>query len=369
MNRAFRYNNFDLIRLIAAVQVAYCHSLGHLKVEHTSFLTEIVALIPGVPISFFVSGYLISKSYENNSLLREYAQNRILRIYPALIACTFVAVLSVFLSGYFAHRAINVFHFIAWIAGQITFVQFYNPDFMREFGTGVLNGSLWTITVELQFYVLVPLIYWVFGLKSKSRTRQNIILAVLVFVFMAINIVHSKLNGYRDTLPFKLWDVSFLPWFYMFLVGVVVQKNFEQIYRLLRGKVLLFLLTYLFATYLTCNYFGWHVGNDIGPLLFFLLVLMVFSFAYSFPTLSGSMLRKNDISYGVYIYHMPVVNLFIYYGYTSNGWLAALVVLLTIIAASISWKLVEQHALKLKKHPLNPFQANKSFQPTGEAHR
>lgn len=47
----------------------------------------------------------------------------------------------------------------------MSFVQFYNPDWLRGFGTGVLNGSLWSIPVELQYYVLLPFLigsteYW-----------------------------------------------------------------------------------------------------------------------------------------------------------------------------------------------------------------
>ena len=159
MKDSFKINNFDLIRLIAALQVAFHHSLAYLKIEHKYFLVEISALFPGVPIFFFVSGFLISKSYENNSVIREYAQNRILRIYPALIVCTFMALLSVWLTGYFTNIKTSIVQVVIWIAGQISFVQFYSPHFMEGFGTGILNGSLWTITVELQFYTLV-LDFW-----------------------------------------------------------------------------------------------------------------------------------------------------------------------------------------------------------------
>ncbi len=54
--------------------------------------------------------------------------------------------------------------FWAWLAGQVSFLQFFNPEQFRGFGIGVANGALWTITVELQFYVFIPLLYaTVFG--------------------------------------------------------------------------------------------------------------------------------------------------------------------------------------------------------------
>ncbi len=160
MQNLFRVNNFNIIRLIAALQVAILHTMSHLEVEHTSsVMLSISSYFPGVPIFFFVSGFLISKSYENNSLIKEYASNRILRIYPALVICTFVAIFSIYLTGYLENRNFSTIEFVLWLVGQISFFQFYNPEFMREFGTGVMNGSLWTISVELQFYLMVPIIY------------------------------------------------------------------------------------------------------------------------------------------------------------------------------------------------------------------
>lgn len=343
MKDIFRVNNFDLIRLIAALQVAFFHSSHHLKTEYPSFLRDIVTLFPGVPIFFFVSGFLISKSYENNSVIMEYSRNRILRIYPALIVCTFMALLSVSLTGYLAQTNATLFQIMIWIAGQISFVQFYNPDFMRGFGNGVLNGSLWTITVELQFYVLVPVLYWIFSYAKNSKIRQNTTLIILVFLFMSLNIIHHQLHGqYSDKFLYKLWGVSFFPWFYMFLVGLFFQRNFKWIYRILHGKFFFILLIYISSAYFVRSYFGWAISNKINVLSYFLLATLVFSFSYSVPTLGKFILRKNDISYGVYIYHIPIINLFIYYGFVSNMSVQLLALALTTIAASISWMFIER---------------------------
>ena len=49
---------------------------------------DVTSLFLGVPVFFSISGFLISKSYENNRVVREFALNRILRIYPALVAAS-----------------------------------------------------------------------------------------------------------------------------------------------------------------------------------------------------------------------------------------------------------------------------------------
>ena len=126
--------------------------------------------MPGVPIFFFVSGFLISRSYESNSEARASThRNRGLRIYPALIVCTALSLLSVAGDWVTSRRSSSPSATSSHGSlGQITIFQFYGPVFMRAFGTGVLNGSLWTISVELQFYVLIPLLSWVLRTIERS---------------------------------------------------------------------------------------------------------------------------------------------------------------------------------------------------------
>jgi len=352
--KLFRVNNFDLIRLIAALQVAIYHLLAHLKIGHTSsIILNILSYFPGVPIFFFVSGFLISKSYENNSLIKEYASNRILRIYPALIICTFVTLLSVYLTGYFENRDFSTMKFVLWVASQISFFQFYNPDFMREFGTGVMNGSLWTISVELQFYFMVPLLYYIFRLAKPNNKNRKLL--ILIFIFMLFHVGKYILNDTSENnIIFKLFGVSFIPWIWMFLVGVLFQKNFVTLHKILSGKVLYILACYLIILFYSTKYLGWRLGNGINPVLYILLAVLLFSFAYSFPLLSQKLLKRNDISYGVYIYHIPVVNLLIYYGYTGKTLYLFIAIIVTIFLAGLSWIIIEKNSMKLKKHPMKP---------------
>lgn len=363
MKKIFKVNNFDIIRLIAAFQVAIQHIVYHLEVEHVApTIFKLLNLFPGVPVFFFISGFLISKSYENNPIITEYAKNRILRIYPALIICTVLAALSVYLSAYFSKTHAGVSEIVILILGQISIFQFYNPNFMRAFGTGVLNGSLWTITVELQFYIVIPILYWIFGL-AKPTNKSNTKIVLLILFFMVFHIArYHFIKEYKENLLFKLWGVSFFPWIYMFLVGVLFQKNFSTLYRLLSGKVLYVLPVYLVCSYFLVHYFGWEIGigNGINPVLFFLLAILIFSFAYSYSALSSNIFKGNDISYGVYIYHIPVVNLLIYYGYITNAsYVFVAIVVITLIAIA-SWLLIEKPSMKLKKHPLNPLESMRS---------
>lgn len=353
MKDTFRTNNFDLIRLLAALQVAVNHSFFYLQIDrNNSLLLWLSTFFPGVPVFFFISGFLISRSFETNPTLQEYSLNRVLRIYPALVACTIIGLFSVYLTGYLESKGISLIEYLVWITGQLTIIQFYNPEFMRDFGTGVLNGSLWTISVELQFYIITPLIYWIFKLR---RSDKNLVLSILILLFMLFHVLKYTIpESFSESFLVKLYGVSFIPWIYMFLLGVLFQKNFAALHRLLSGKVLFLLPAYLLLSYVSRRFLGWPLGNEVHPLLFLLLAATIFSAAFSFPTLSGRIFKGNDISYGIYIYHIPIINLFLYYGLTADISYFYLTITLTAVLASLSWLLVEKQCIRLKRHPLNP---------------
>ena len=153
-------NNFDLVRLFAASQVLLFHALLYLGPVGYEFGWPSKAwdFIPGVPIFFFVSGYLISEAYDRSGNIYGFFRNRGLRIFPGLWLCFVVSVLSVSLTGFFWIADFSVADFAIWAFAQLSIGQAYNPDFMRNYGVGNLNGSLWTIGVEIQLYLLMPVL-------------------------------------------------------------------------------------------------------------------------------------------------------------------------------------------------------------------
>ncbi len=352
----FRNNNFNLLRLIAASQVVVGHIIEIMQVHPSGVISSFLRLLhlfPGVPIFFFISGFLISKSFENNHRLIEYIQNRVLRLYPALIACVSLSFVLIAVSGYMAETNAGTGEWIKLYLAKISFLQFYNPDFMRSYGDGVLNGSLWTITVELQFYILVPIIYYMFRLYN-GQSKINYKLLFLILVFFLANRIFSYTPGtFHDEIWFKLIRVSFIPWFYMFLIGVFFQKNFSIFHRLLADRFILVIVLYMASGYLIFKS-NVPLGNNINPIVFLLLTLVIFSFAYSYPYMSRKFLKGNDISYGTYIYHMPIINFLLYLGFKHNIIAAIAAFSLTYLVAIASWKLIERRSLALKRHPLNP---------------
>jgi peptidoglycan/LPS O-acetylase OafA/YrhL len=92
--------------------------------------------------------------------------------------------------------------------------------------------------------------------------------------------------------------------------------------------------------------FSW--GNKINFIGYLLLSALTIKIAFTKPHLSDTYLKRNDISYGIYIYHMPITNFLIYnnfYGFV--GFVIALFA--TITMSYMSWRLIEKPSLGLKK--------------------
>lgn len=349
----FSKNNFDLIRLFAATQVAVCHSIDIMSHEHVhAAVIRVLELFPGVPIFFFISGFLISKAYERNPELKVYAKNRALRIFPGLHVCLIVNLLLIAATGYFALVGAGFFDILVLYLAKGSILQFYNPDFMRQFGDGVLNGSLWTVCVELQFYFLIPLLY--LTLLGKSRARNAVVLLVLIGLSFATNrLLYALQLDYAETVHWKLLRVSFLPWLCMFLAGVLAQQNFDRLQAILTSRFLIVGL----AVYIPLAYFlqlsGVRFDNGMNPLIGVPVFALVMAAAYVKPHVADSLLHKNDISYGVYIYHMVVVNMFLYYGYQGQLVMPLAACAISILLAYASWMLVEKPSLRRKEKSLH----------------
>jgi peptidoglycan/LPS O-acetylase OafA/YrhL len=352
---SIRPNNFDLIRLLAALQVVFVHGVEHLGLRGgLGGISEVSLLIlnafPGVPIFFVISGFLISRSYERDSNVVNYTWNRVLRIYPALWACFGVSIVSILLCSPQLLVSAGVVDFFVWAMAQLSIAQFYNPAFLRAYGVGVLNGSLWTIPVELQFYCAVPLLYLVLGLRLKGR---NLTLIWITIFFLAFSVIYrERIETYLPAIARKMIDVSMFPYFWMFLVGVNAQRNWQRIERFFEGRFLIWLAIYCVGLVVLYKSGLGVTGNNQNPIAVFLLIGVVLSIAFSFRTLSERAMRGNDLSYGFYIYHMIVVNFLLTLGFRGELWHLFLVVCVTGFLAYASWVLVESRAFarKQKKH-------------------
>lgn len=333
-------NNFTLLRLIAAYAVLVAHSYD-LSLGHSGG-NPINRLIVGwwgwglgtsaVAAFFVMSGFLVGASYLHRQNLFAFIEARGLRIFPGLIVAVIFCALIVGpwatvlpVADYLSHPQLWSFigHNITLFGGASYRLPGVFADNPWAWG---VNGSLWTLPLELYMYCMVAILGVSGILKSRLAFNMTAILAC-VFLFALtkrwINI---------GPLPFR-----HAPLVMAYLSGVFfyINRGAIPINKWMPGLVIL-LMVLLHGTEL------WSLVKIFGYsyLVLFLALL---------PSVRGVDLdRWGDISYGVYIYAFPVQQLVIKYISQSPLVVLAYASVITMILAIASWRWVESPALKLK---------------------
>jgi len=257
------------------------------------------------------------------------------------------------LYAYILNKNIPYLSLALWSLMQASFLPQWNPEFLDWYGIGVVNGSLWTIPVELGFYLFLPIVYVISKKTLISLNKVFLGLLFLSFIVFQIIIIAIPTSSLQ-LLVMKLLGFTPIPWFWMFCSGVLVQRYMKIIYPLIVNKMHFFVLLFLCVSLIGDKFdtpilFG--TSNELGLINWLSLSLLVLSFGYSSPWISDKILKRNDVSYGIYIYHMPIFNCIISLGLIGNlGLLSGL--LLTVLFAIFSWQFIEKPFLQKRKNTI-----------------
>lgn len=312
------------------MEVMYDHTREHLFLDMPDGLNFLFHFFVGVPIFFMLSGYLIWQSAGRSSNYFVYLKKRFWRIYPELwvaVAIEIIAILILY------QQSIDYPRLGLFIIGQATIFQFWTPDFLRGYGCGCPNGALWTICVLIQFYFLAYLLYkWLHG-------KKTILWGVSILATIAVSIFTPFVQEWLGNIGGKLYGVTIIPFLWMFLLAAFYSEKKEIILPLLKNCWPYLLLMLLIVRVLHVDF---HAGyNAMDSVLLFSGLL---GLAYDAPNVNV----KKDVSYGIYIYHMTVVNILISFDVMYNKWLMVLVVGLTLLIAYLSTETVGKWSLRMK---------------------
>lgn len=275
---------------------------------------------------FAVSGYLIAASRVRGGF-GAFLAARVLRIYPAFLVCLlavgFIAApLSTALTpgswtpsagaSYVVHNALLKIE-ANTVGGTIPHAP-YGPAW---------NGSLWTLFYEFLCYLLIGVL-----LSLPQRWRGPVVAAAF-----AVTAVGGQLTVHRTGTV-----ADFLSLAPVFLAGSLLY--------LYRDKVPVAWPLGVAALVLTPLAGELNVVSSIGAPV---IVYAVFWLGIVLPLQKVG--KRNDISYGVYIYAYPVQQLVAAAGWNRHGvgLYIVLSILLTLPLAAASWFAVERPALELKK--------------------
>ena len=332
-------NNFNFLRIFAAILVAITHSYaitGHAGTEflHTLSHGKFYLSSVGLYIFFFTSGYLVSLSAVNSKSPWQFLKKRILRIYPALIILT---VFSVFVAGplltkfslknYFADG--NTWQYL-WTASGFK-IRFMLPGVFEQhqFHMAGFNGSLWSLALELELYTLL-FVLLVTGLVKNKKWIMVILTALLMtcLILSTIDVQTALLPNEKGLLLAAT-----------FLFGAILQSGFIPKKYFLPLFALSALMVFLKVLGIL------PIDILIDEVFFFSIATYFIAFTKLF-----SIKIKNDISYGVYIYTFPLQQMFFQFsGFNQSVIINLLLSLIcSTILALVSWLYIEKPALKYK---------------------
>jgi peptidoglycan/LPS O-acetylase OafA/YrhL len=334
-----RIDALDVLRGLAALWVFLYHLWNLLYPDHTTqyeaarltgreswaYLVSFFTLqygYFGVTIFFVVSGFCIhlpqarrhAKTGRDEMRLGTFFRRRFWRLYPAYFMCLLVASLGYgtmlwtdhfFRTGTTSPPAglAQVFG-LEWIPVSALFLQPFVP------AANSLNGPLWTLVLEVQFYLCYPLLLWL-----TRRLGMGVVGAVL----LACEVVFLDHPAWKDQVllgRYFEWYLGFLAaeWF--------VRRRLQGIWPSAGFWCSLGLGLVMLTTFV-----GWlHPYGDLAMALTTVVGISVLMNPSRAPTSASprfvflwkSLLGVGAFSYSLYLLHIPLLRLV----YAGNRFLA-----------------------------------------------
>jgi len=301
---AARFPLFDVMRLILALEVFLI-----LHEPTKTFLIEghVWTPFPPVPCFLAISGFLVLRSLERVGNYRDFIKRRALRIVPALIASLLLYVIL------FGPSTIVANLIVYGTAGFVV------PQ------KGFRNGALWSLTVEEAEYVLMAVMFALGAYKQKWP----------IWIWLAAMIaLRAAVSGNPDLYG------RYMPVLIAFPAGSLV-----YIYRDKVARVNPWIITALLVAAVVHPWWGYHFRELANSLIAITpaLVVAFCAFGPSFP-----IPKFPDLSYSIYIYHLPVIQ---WFGLRVPDAGTPVHFAVVIVLSIVSWYAIEAPALRLKEKP------------------
>jgi peptidoglycan/LPS O-acetylase OafA/YrhL len=332
-----RENNFNILRLLLALSVVVVHTAELSQRVEIAKISRYFSSILAVDSFFIVSGFLIFMSYESSSSLGSYISKRFRRIAPAyIVVILFWAIFLYFISTKSFGEYFSM-EFWGYIISNLTTLNFLHPTIDGIFEDNYIssiNGALWTIKIEVAFYLLVPIIIYLFS--KFNKLTLIFIIYILAILYSLLMVYLSDSSGSSIFLKLEKQIPSQLAFF---ISGAFLYYYYEIFSR---NSLLLFILSSLLL-------YIHHFITPIYPLYPITLAIVIIYFATQSRYLFDFG-RYWDISYGLYIWHFPTIQLFVYYHLFDNLAIGIpLLVATLLLVSSLSWSLIEKRFLS--KYP------------------
>lgn len=330
LGRQGRMPGLDALRGIAALMVVIYHYTARYPEVVAPHSEGLLFSFPyasiGVQVFFAISGFVIFMTLERCRSGRDFFVSRFARLYPPFVACMLLTSGVTFASG-FNPRGLHggdVLLNLPMVVGLLDRVY--------------VDGSYWTLTCEISFYVLIAAFFYMIQRRvlgrnegSFDRVKGNPLL-IGVALWMVVTVLG---RSYADDM-YTRWSLAFnFMYGHLFVVGIAV-------YGLTKGRLLVPLLLLAMAVLAgampvlgqfsigaAIKFFG------IGVLVWIAAHLQMQGRVAALAAFLGG------ISYSLYLLHQMIGYLLIY-KLEAAGMGASLAVLLTTAAMMVLAYLVRR---------------------------
>jgi peptidoglycan/LPS O-acetylase OafA/YrhL len=321
-------NNFNLLRLVFALFVVVYHLVVLSAAAGWSHLEAPLSLLAviGVQGFFVLSGFLVYASLDRSASIGLYAEKRFRRLYPAYAVVVIVCAAAGY--AFSAEARANPLAVGEYLGWNLVFANFMAPELPGVFANNPMteiNGALWTLKIEVMFYLVLPVLAWL--LRVFGRAHWLLMIAIYAgaeaWRYLLADMGQVEL---ARQLPGQM---SF------FITGMAL-------YRLSLAGTRMHIAGLAGAVLLTASL----LVDVLEPARALGLGLAAIWIASGWPRLPDAA-RFGDLSYGVYIVHFPIIQTVVALGLFAAPWTGAgLSLAAALVAALLLWYLVEKPALR-----------------------
>lgn len=349
-----RLPNLDPLRFFLATFVILFHLPQLCRNQGLPYFDEWAIFHRGseaVYLFFTLSGFLIIRliyleKEEGRFSIKRFYTRRILRIFPL-----YYLVLAFGLLFYnFILPIIGIPFEINYELWQgILLCTFFLPNvFSSLYEPGGILEILWSIGIEEQFYLLIaPLLFYI---------PRNRILLVLAGIAVGYFIIFH----WNSLYLLRQFQMVFFFLFTGGIVSILEQKKLLEFFK--KSRVWPVLFSLLTLCYFTTNWLitdSYWFNNLFLSLLFPMFLHSLAFNSGSFRITNKALIHLGNISYGIYMYHVIILNFVVFLflkwnpsekiGETSTILLINLFTIgLTIVISHFSFRYFESYFLKLK---------------------
>lgn len=308
----------------------------------------------GVDLFFVISGFVIALSIllgmersGSPGFVRDYARHRLARIVPLYYLTSLLLITCIAPQDFWLHTSKMRFE------NALTHLLFIHNWFQPY--AGAINGAAWTLGVEMQFYVLIALVlaFW-----PKQRALTLALAGIAIVMLWRTFCFHHWQGDVSHMMHAAQQLTGDLDAFLMGAAIALISRNsghflHKYLQPSARNALAWFVLAVLAGALAWCIFWprayywhsalmviGWRTLLALTFALFLLAAITLPARACLVRALTP-LLYIGKISYGIYLWHLPVIYAF-FKTNLSSGRMTALAALSTLLLASFSWHLFEK---------------------------